>query len=303
MRRACRWALGLGWALLGCGDPDDGETPATVGGAGTGGAATGAVSGDTGGQDEAAGGAGTGGSATGGTQLGDTGAERLADIAWFQENTAGTPREPGLKEPNAYGLYDMLGNVAEWTQDCYHETFAGAPSDGSSWEESDCTHFVLRGGCFGSTARLVRASAREPAEKDEYGTCTPTVRCVRAVGAESPVTAVIEVEWVAVPGGEFTMGCSAGDERCYDNELPPHVVTVAPFEMMAKEPTQQQFFDQTGRSPGSLSVFCAECADSHVGWDVAAAFCAGLGARMPTEAEWEFAARGGKAAPYYAGSY
>ena len=54
----------------------------------------------------------------------------------------------GSYAANAWGLHDMLGNVWEWTEDCYNGNYAGAPSDGSVWEGGDCTKRVLRGGAY-----------------------------------------------------------------------------------------------------------------------------------------------------------
>jgi formylglycine-generating enzyme required for sulfatase activity len=54
--------------------------------------------------------------------------------------------------PNRFGLYDTTGNVWEWTLDCYHGSYSGAPVDGSAWQSRDCTHRVDRGGSWYSYA-------------------------------------------------------------------------------------------------------------------------------------------------------
>ena len=54
----------------------------------------------------------------------------------------------GSFEPNAFGLYDMLGNVQEWVDDCWNGSHEGAPMDGSVRQEGDCSRRVLRGGSW-----------------------------------------------------------------------------------------------------------------------------------------------------------
>jgi formylglycine-generating enzyme required for sulfatase activity len=78
-----------------------------------------------------------------------------------------TPADPystlspvGAFPPNPFGLYDMLGNAAEWTQDCWNVNLLGAPTDGSAWLSGDCSMRVRRGGTFMSPADHLRVNAR-----------------------------------------------------------------------------------------------------------------------------------------------
>ena len=66
----------------------------------------------------------------------------------------------GNYEPNAFGLHDVLGNVWEWTQDCWNDSYAGAPADGSAWGRGACANRVLRGGSWLSTPRFLRSADR-----------------------------------------------------------------------------------------------------------------------------------------------
>lgn len=68
----------------------------------------------------------------------------------------------GSFPPNPWGLYDMLGNVYQWTADCWHESYAGAPVDGSAWASGDCAARVIRGGSWGLFPRFIRAASRLP---------------------------------------------------------------------------------------------------------------------------------------------
>ena len=59
-----------------------------------------------------------------------------------------------------WGLHDMLGNVSEWTEDCWNWSYAGAPVDGSAWEYGFCEKRVLRGGSWITGPPLLRVAGR-----------------------------------------------------------------------------------------------------------------------------------------------
>jgi formylglycine-generating enzyme required for sulfatase activity len=107
----------------------------------------------------------------------------------YGHTKAGT-RPVGLKQPNQWGLHDMLGNVREWCLDLWHDTYDGAPADGSVWLEGGKVFAcrVMRGGSWNDNARNVRAAYRnhnDPANRnDNVG-----FRCARAherVGGSAP---------------------------------------------------------------------------------------------------------------------
>ena len=63
-------------------------------------------------------------------------------------------------DPNPFGLFGMLGNVWQFTEDCWHESYAGAPADGSAWHEPYCDRHVVRGGSWNNLPIFVRSAAR-----------------------------------------------------------------------------------------------------------------------------------------------
>jgi formylglycine-generating enzyme required for sulfatase activity len=63
-------------------------------------------------------------------------------------------------EPNPWGLYQVHGNVYDWIEDCFNETYHGAPSDGSAWTTGDCYRRGHRGGSWFSNPWALRSAAR-----------------------------------------------------------------------------------------------------------------------------------------------
>ena len=76
---------------------------------------------------------------------------------WDREQTA----PAGSFAANAWGLHDMHGNVEEWVEDCWHDSYARAPADGSAWTRGgDCGRRVVRGGCWVSGPWHLRSAKR-----------------------------------------------------------------------------------------------------------------------------------------------
>ena len=104
--------------------------------------------------------------------------------------------------------------------------------------------------------------------------------------------------YVWAPPGTFMMGCSAGDSECFGEEMPAHAVTITRgFWLGRTHVTQAAYQRVIGSNP---SYFKGENLPvENVGWDVARTYCQAVGGGLPTEAEWEYAARAGSTAARY----
>jgi len=88
------------------------------------------------------------------------GGDDVDNVAWYRGNSSPITHRVGEKAPNAWGLFDMSGNVYEWVQDCWNGSYTAAPSDGSAWENYECTARVIRGGSYFAPRQFLRAAFR-----------------------------------------------------------------------------------------------------------------------------------------------
>jgi formylglycine-generating enzyme required for sulfatase activity len=95
----------------------------------------------------------------------DTYRSNTDDTAGAQCDDGSITKAPvGSYQPNEFGLYDMTGNVYEWTQDCWNDSYSGSPTNGSAWMSGDCSRHTLRGGSWPSRPRGLRSAFRNKFE-------------------------------------------------------------------------------------------------------------------------------------------
>ncbi|MBN2551097.1 MAG: SUMF1/EgtB/PvdO family nonheme iron enzyme [Anaerolineales bacterium] len=246
----------------------------------------------------------------------------------FSSCTSDDTEPVGSYSANSYGLYDMAGNVWEWVQDWYDQTYYSiSPSSNPRGPISGATR-VLRGGSWYNIPYNLRAANRffnNPVSRLIYifgfrcagsvasieeltpkaTQMAPTSTATPETSGELPNSYTDErgVPMALVPAGEFQMGSEDGA----DDQKPVHTVYLDAFYMDIYEVTNALYEKcvQAGvcTPPSDSSSYTrskyygsAEYADYpviYVNWEQAITFCEEWrGARLPTEAEWEKAARG-----------
>lgn len=240
-----------------------------------------------------------------------SGSDDLDEVGWYADNSGGQVFTVGRKRPNELGLYDMTGNVWEQCKDWYDSDYYKSSPSSNPKGPSGGSYRVLRGGSWYHNSTNCRVAYRfifTPGYRNfniGFRVVTPSnEKLVSAIKEEPKPTNIPEM--VSIPAGSFTMGSDEGNR----DERPPHHVSISAFSIGKYEVTVEQyrfFCTSTYRSMPVAPKGGWNDKDPivNINYDDAVGYCywltklTGKTYRLPTEAEWEYAARGGEKSNNY----
>ena len=257
-----------------------------------------------------------------------SGSNNIDDVAWYKNNSSSSTHDVKTQQPNELGIYDMSGNVFEWCNDWYGSYSSSAQTNPTGPSKGSLR--VLRGGSWCNDAWSCRVSNRSdgapvsrvnflglrlaldeettadvPLNMDQqFQTTTTPPLANTSVGDKTFTVGGVSFTMKAVAGGTFTMGATSeqgGDAG--SREEPAHRVTLSDYYIGETEVTQALWQAVMGSNPSYFEG--SNLPVETVSWDDCQEFIRKLNSmtgqkfRLPTEAEWEYAARGGNKSKGY----